>query len=80
MVDVRISEKNLGGYPTLSHALRNVSWTWPEGDGHVYPPSTASKKISKESLKNFILTGKGVMPAFSHLSESERDADFTLCP
>jgi len=45
------------------------------GDGHVYPPLRNLKnKFDKESVKKFMLTGKGAMPAFSHLSDKERDA------
>jgi quinoprotein glucose dehydrogenase len=31
-------------------------------------------KFNKESVKRFMLTGKGAMPAFSHLSDKDRDA------
>jgi quinoprotein glucose dehydrogenase len=45
------------------------------GDGHVYPPLRNLKnKFDKEGVKKFMLTGKGAMPAFSHLSDKERDA------
>jgi quinoprotein glucose dehydrogenase len=33
-----------------------------------------SNKFTKETLKKFILNGKGAMPAFSHLSDIDRDA------
>ena len=45
------------------------------GDGHVYPPlRNLQAKFDKESVKKFMLNGKGAMPAFSHLSDKERDA------
>lgn len=45
------------------------------GDGHVFPSiRNLHGKYSKESLMKFMLKGKGVMPAFSHLNEKERDA------
>jgi quinoprotein glucose dehydrogenase len=45
------------------------------GDGPVFPSlRNLETKYSKESLMKFMLTGKGVMPAFSHLGEKERDA------
>ena len=74
MVDVRMNEKTWAGISLYRTNCATCHGLEREGDGRAPAIYQVQKKYSKESLKKFILTGKGAMPAFSHLSESERDA------
>ena len=75
MVDVRLDEKTWTGISLYRTHCTTCHGLDRKGDGHAYPAiDQLQKKYSKESLKKFIQAGKGVMPAFSHLSEPERDA------
>jgi len=75
MVDVRMKEDSWLGISSYRTNCATCHGLEREGDGHVYPSlRNLQKKYSKESLMKFMLTGKGVMPAFTHLSEKERDA------
>jgi quinoprotein glucose dehydrogenase len=75
MVDVRMKEDAWIGISLYRTNCATCHGIDRGGDGHVYPSiRNLQSKYSKESLMKFMLTGKGVMPAFSHLSEKERDA------
>lgn len=75
MVDVRMKEDAWIGISLYRTHCATCHGTDRGGDGHVYPSlKNLTGKYSKESLKKFMLSGKGVMPAFSHLSDKERDA------
>jgi quinoprotein glucose dehydrogenase len=75
MVDVRMKENAWIGISLYRTHCATCHGIERAGDGHVFPSLLkANEKFNKESLKQFILTGKGVMPAFTHLTEKERDA------
>lgn len=75
MVDVRMKEDAWVGISLYRTNCATCHGIDRGGDGHVYPPlRNLQEKFNKESLKQFILTGKGAMPAFSHLSDKDRDA------
>jgi quinoprotein glucose dehydrogenase len=75
MVDVRMKEDAWVGISLYRTNCATCHGIDRGGDGHVYPPlRNLQKKFNKESLKQFVLTGKGAMPAFSHLSDKDRDA------
>ncbi|MBL7876596.1 MAG: PQQ-binding-like beta-propeller repeat protein [Cyclobacteriaceae bacterium] len=75
MVDVRMKEDAWIGISLYRTHCATCHGTDRGGDGHVFPSlRNLTGKYSKESLKKFMLSGKGVMPAFSHLSDKERDA------
>jgi quinoprotein glucose dehydrogenase len=75
MVDVRMKEDAWIGISLYRTHCATCHGTNRGGDGHVFPSlRNLQEKYSKESLMKFMLSGKGVMPAFSHLSEKERDA------
>jgi len=75
MVDVRMSAKTWAGISLYRTHCATCHGLDRRGDGNVYPAiDQLQKKYSKESLKKFILAGRGVMPAFAHLRETERDA------
>ncbi len=75
MVDVRMKEDSWIGISLYRTNCATCHGLGREGDGHVFPSlRKLQDKYTKESLKKFMLTGKGVMPAFTHLSEKERDA------
>jgi len=75
MVDVRMKEDAWIGISLYRTHCATCHGTDRGGDGPVFPSlRNLETKYSKESLMKFMLTGKGVMPAFSHLSEKERDA------
>jgi len=75
MVDVRIKEDAWIGISLYRTNCATCHGIDRGGDGHVYPSiKNLQSKYKKESLMKFMLSGKGVMPAFSHLSEKERDA------
>ena len=75
MVDVRMKEDAWVGISLYRTNCATCHGIDRGGDGHVYPPLTNLRtKFNKESVKKFMLTGKGAMPAFSHLSDKERDA------
>ncbi len=75
MVDVRMKEDTWAGISLYRTNCATCHGIERGGDGHVYPSlRNIQAKYSKESLMKFMLTGKGVMPAFSHLSEKDRDA------
>jgi quinoprotein glucose dehydrogenase len=75
MVDVRMKEDAWGGISLYRTNCATCHGIDRGGDGHVYPPlKNLQQKFTKESLKQFVLKGKGAMPAFSHLSDKDRDA------
>lgn len=75
MVDVRMKEDAWVGISLYRTNCATCHGIDRGGDGHVYPPlRNLQSKFNKESIKKFMLTGKGAMPAFSHLSDKERDA------
>lgn len=75
MVDVRLGKDSWAGVELYRSNCASCHGIDREGDGHVYPSLTrAGEKFQKESLKQFMLTGKGAMPAFTHLSDKDRDA------
>lgn len=75
MVDVRMTENTWLGLSLYMTNCATCHGFDRGGDGHVYPPlKNLQTRFSKESAKKFILNGKGAMPAFSHLSDKERDA------
>lgn len=75
MVDVRMKEDAWIGISLYRTHCATCHGIDRGGDGHVFPSvRNLQAKYSKESLKKFMLTGKGVMPAFSHLDEQSRDA------
>jgi quinoprotein glucose dehydrogenase len=75
MVDVRMKADAWVGISLYRTNCATCHGIDRGGDGHVYPPLRNLKtKFNKESVKKFMLTGKGAMPAFSHLSDKERDA------
>ena len=75
MVDVRMKEDAWVGISLYRTNCATCHGIDRGGDGHVYPPLRNLKsKFDKEGVKKFMLTGKGAMPAFSHLSDKERDA------
>lgn len=75
MVDVRMKEDAWIGISLYRTNCATCHGVDRDGDGRAYPSiKNLQTKYSKESLKKFMLAGKGVMPAFSHLSEEERDA------
>lgn len=75
MVDVRMKEDAWVGISLYRTNCATCHGIDRGGDGHVYPPlRNLQGKFNKESIKKFMFTGKGAMPAFSHLSDKERDA------
>ena len=75
MVDVRMKEDAWVGISLYRTNCATCHGIDRGGGGHVYPPLRNLKaKFDRESVKKFMLTGKGAMPAFSHLSDKERDA------
>jgi quinoprotein glucose dehydrogenase len=75
MVDVRMKEDAWIGISLYRTHCATCHGIDRGGDGHVFPSvRNLQAKYSKESLKKFMLTGKGVMPAFSHLDDKSRDA------
>ncbi len=75
MVDVRMKEDAWVGISLYRTNCATCHGIDRGGDGHVYPPlRNLQSKFNKESVKKFMLTGKGAMPAFSHLSDKDRDA------
>ena len=75
MVDVRMKEDAWIGISLYRTNCATCHGIDRGGDGHVYPPLRNLKpKFDKEGAKKFMLTGKGAMPAFSHLSDKDRDA------
>ncbi|HEX6224648.1 MAG TPA: PQQ-binding-like beta-propeller repeat protein [Chryseolinea sp.] len=75
MVDVRMKEAAWAGISLYRTNCATCHGIDRGGDGHVYPPlRNLQKKFDKEGVKKFMLTGKGAMPAFSHLSDKDRDA------
>ena len=75
MVDVRMKEDAWVGISLYRTNCATCHGIDRGGDGHVYPAlRNLHTKFNKEGVKKFMLTGKGAMPAFSHLSDKERDA------
>ncbi len=75
MVDVRMDENAWAGIQLYRTHCATCHGIERGGDGHVYPSlRNLNSKYTKESLKQFVMTGKGVMPSFSHLKDEERDA------
>jgi len=75
MVDVRMKEDAWVGISLYRTNCATCHGIDRGGDGHVYPPlRNLQAKFDKEGVKKFMLNGKGAMPAFSHLSDKERDA------
>jgi quinoprotein glucose dehydrogenase len=75
MVDVRMKEDAWIGISLYRTNCATCHGIDRGGDGHVYPPlRNLQSKFDKESVKQLMLTGKGAMPAFSHLKDKERDA------
>lgn len=75
MVDVRLGKDSWAGVELYRSNCASCHGIEREGDGHVYPSLVnIADKYQKEALKQFMFTGKGAMPAFTHLSDSERDA------
>ena len=75
MVDVRMDENAWAGIQLYRTHCATCHGIERGGDGHVYPSlRNLNSKYTKESLKQFVMTGKGVMPSFSHLTNEERDA------
>lgn len=75
MVDVRLTEKAWAGINLYRTHCASCHGIDRDGSGKSVPSiRNLQKKYSKQSLMGFVLKGKGVMPAFGHLSESERDA------
>ena len=75
MVDVRLKGDAWAGISLYRTHCATCHGINRGGDGHVFPAiNNLKEKYTKESLKAFVLKGKGVMPAFTHLSESDRDA------
>jgi quinoprotein glucose dehydrogenase len=75
MVDVRLKEDTWTGISLYRTNCATCHGVDRGGDGHVYPAiRNLQTRYTKESLMKYMQTGKGVMPAFSHLSEKERDA------
>jgi quinoprotein glucose dehydrogenase len=75
MVDVRMKGEAWAGISLYRTHCATCHGIDRGGDGHVFPAlKNLRSKFNKESLKQFILKGKGVMPAFTHLSDHERDA------
>lgn len=75
MVDVRMKQDAWVGISLYRTNCATCHGVDRGGDGHVYPAlRNLNSKFNKETLKQFVLTGKGAMPAFSHLSDKERDA------
>lgn len=75
MVDVRLKGDAWVGISLYRTHCATCHGIDRGGDGHVFPAlKNLQTKFDKESLKQFVLKGKGVMPAFTHLSDKERDA------
>jgi quinoprotein glucose dehydrogenase len=75
MVDVRMNENAWAGIQLYRTHCATCHGIERGGDGHLYPSlRNLHSKYNKESMKKFILSGKGVMPSFSHLKDDERDA------
>ncbi|MEK6782018.1 MAG: PQQ-binding-like beta-propeller repeat protein [Bacteroidota bacterium] len=75
MVDVRMKGDAWAGISLYRTHCATCHGINREGDGRTQPSiNNLQEKYTKESLKKYILTGKGVMPAFSHLNETDRDA------
>ncbi len=75
MVDVRLSDKAWAGISLYRTHCATCHGLGREGDGHVFPAiNHLQNKYTKETLTQFISHGKGVMPAFSHLPNADRDA------
>ncbi len=75
MVDVRMKADAWVGISLYRTNCATCHGIDRGGDGHVYPAlRNLQSKFNKESMKKFMLTGKGAMPAFSHLSDKDRDA------
>ncbi len=75
MVDVRLKEDAWVGISLYRTHCGTCHGADRGGDGHVFPSlKNLHNKFDKDSLKKFILAGKGVMPAFAHISDTDRDA------
>ena len=75
MVDVRMKGEAWAGISLYRTNCATCHGVDRGGDGHVFPSlKNLQGKFNKESLRKFMLTGKGVMPAFTHVSEKDRDA------
>lgn len=75
MVDVRLKGDAWAGISLYRTHCATCHGIDRGGDGHVFPSlKNLQGKFTKESIKQFMLKGKGVMPAFTHLNDKERDA------
>lgn len=75
MVDVRMKQDAWLGIALYRQHCATCHGLDRGGDGQAYPAVRNLKpKYTKESLKRFVQKGKGVMPAFAHLSDKDRDA------
>lgn len=75
MVDVRLKADAWAGLSMYRTHCATCHGLDRGGDGHVYPSlRNLQTKYNKEGLKALMTTGKGVMPAFTHLSDKDRDA------
>jgi len=75
MVDVRLKEDAWAGISLYRTHCATCHGIDRGGDGHVFPSlRNLQTRYSKESLKTLMANGKGVMPAFTHLADTERDA------
>jgi quinoprotein glucose dehydrogenase len=75
MVDVRMKEDAWIGISLYRTHCATCHGLDRGGDGHVFPSiRNLGDKYKKPDLVKLINTGKGVMPAFSHLSDKEKDA------
>ena len=75
MVDVRMGEEVWAGVQLYRTHCATCHGIDRGGDGRVYPSlRNLQSKYSKQELDQLIARGKGVMPAFTHLSDGERDA------
>jgi quinoprotein glucose dehydrogenase len=75
MVDVRLNAKTWTGISLYRTNCATCHGLERQGDGRAYPAlDHLQQKYTPETLSRFIQKGKGVMPAFSYLSATERDA------
>ncbi len=75
MVDVRLKEDAWAGISLYRTHCATCHGIDRGGDGHVFPSlRNLQNKYTKESLKALMASGKGVMPAFTHLADNDRDA------
>lgn len=75
MVDVRVKENAWAGISLYRNNCATCHGIDRLGDGHVYPAiNKLGEKYKKEDVKKLISTGKGMMPAFTYLSDKDRDA------